>query len=156
MHFLFFFFFFNVYFIFETETEHERGRVRERRRHRIWDRLQALSCRYRARCRAWTHGPRDHDLSRSQTLNRLSHPGAPVSVFLKRHSYLPCGCRLLLSSCPDMLSLRTYTTYIQHLDLWFNYYLGHHWEAFQVAKCKDFVSYPSTFVHHSPSLWTVA
>ena len=23
------------------------------------------------------HGPRDHDLSRRQTLNQLSHPGAP-------------------------------------------------------------------------------
>ena len=47
--------FFNL-FIFERqrETEREQGRGRERRRHRIWSRLQALSC--------WT-------------LNRLSHPG---------------------------------------------------------------------------------
>ena len=30
---------------------------------------------------ARTHGPRDHDLSRSRTLNQLSHPGAPVVYF---------------------------------------------------------------------------
>ena len=52
---------------------------RERGRHRIQSRLQALSCLHKAQRGAWTHGPRDHDLSRSRTLNRLSHPGAPVS-----------------------------------------------------------------------------
>ena len=26
-------------------------------------------------------GPLDHDLSQSQTLNRLSHPGAPMNTF---------------------------------------------------------------------------
>ena len=51
----------------------------ERGRHRIWNRLQALSCQHRARCGARTHGPRDHDLSRSRPLNRLSQPGAPWS-----------------------------------------------------------------------------
>ena len=30
-----------------------------------------------AQCGARTHRPRDHDLSRSRTLNRRSHPGAP-------------------------------------------------------------------------------
>ena len=70
--------FFNVYlFLRQREMEHERGRVRERGRHRIWSRLQALSCQHRARRGAQTHGPWDHDLSWSQT---LSHPGAPISI----------------------------------------------------------------------------
>ena len=64
----------------QRETEHERGRVRERGRHRIWNRLQALSCQHRARCGARTHGPRNHDLSQSRPLNQLSHPGAPLQI----------------------------------------------------------------------------
>ena len=76
--------FFNVYlFLRQRETEHERGRVRERGGHRIWNRLQALSCRHRAWRGAQTHKPWDHDLSWSRTLNRLSHPGAPVYLFLR-------------------------------------------------------------------------
>ena len=57
--------------IFERERERERewGSGRERWRHRIQSRLQDLSCPHRARCGAPTHGPRDHDLSRSRTLN---------------------------------------------------------------------------------------
>ena len=61
----------------------ERDRVRagegkrDRGRHRIWSRLQALSCQHGA----W-HGARtlelwDHDLSWSQMPNQLSHPRAP-------------------------------------------------------------------------------
>ena len=53
----------------------------ERRRHSVQYRLQALSCQHRAQRGARTHKPRDHDLSRSGTLNRLSHPGAPKCVF---------------------------------------------------------------------------
>ena len=49
----------------------------ERGRHRIRNRLQALSCQHRAPRGAPTHEPRDHDLSRSRKLNRLSHPDAP-------------------------------------------------------------------------------
>ena len=49
----------------------------ERARHRIWNRLQALSCQHRARRGARTHELRDRDLSWSWTLSRLSHPGAP-------------------------------------------------------------------------------
>ena len=75
-------FFFNIYlFLRQRETEHEPGRVRERRRHRIRNKLQPLSCQHRARHGARTHRPRDHDLSRSRTRNRLSHPGAPVLCF---------------------------------------------------------------------------
>ena len=73
-------------FIYFFETERDRAWMgegqRERGRHRIQNRLQALSCRHRARSRAQTHRPRDHDLSRSWTLNWLSHPDAPkISVF---------------------------------------------------------------------------
>ena len=64
----------------ETETEREQGRGRERGRHRIWSRLQALSCRHRAWRGAQTHKPRDHDLSRCRTLNRLSRPGIPRNI----------------------------------------------------------------------------
>ena len=74
----FFLIFFNVYlFLRQRETEHERGRVRERETQNL---KQALSCQHRARRGARTHGPRDHDLSRSRPLNRLSHPGAPVAL----------------------------------------------------------------------------
>ena len=53
--FLFFLIFFNVYlFLRQRETEHEQGRSRERGRHRIQSRLQALSCKHRARCGAQT------------------------------------------------------------------------------------------------------
>ena len=68
-------------FIYFWEWGRERqstsGGGEERRRHRVQRRLQALSCHHKAWCRAPTHRPRDYDLSRSQTLNRLSHPGVP-------------------------------------------------------------------------------
>ena len=71
-------------YLFLRERERQRGqrRGRERGRHRIPSRLQALICQHRARCGARTHEPRDHDLSRSRTLNRLSHPGAPPPLFV--------------------------------------------------------------------------
>ena len=69
--------FFLTFIHFLIETERERGRGRERGRHRIWRRLQVLSCQHRAWSRALIHEPWDHDLSRGQTPNQLSHPGAP-------------------------------------------------------------------------------
>ena len=65
----------------QRETEHEHGRGQELGRHRIWSRLQALSCQHRAWHGVQTHKPWDHDLSQSQTLNWLSHPGAPAGFF---------------------------------------------------------------------------
>ena len=44
---------------------------------RIPSRFQVPSCRHGARRGARTHGPRQPDLSRSRTLNRLSQPGVP-------------------------------------------------------------------------------
>ena len=75
--------FLKIYLFWERErkTESEWGRGRERGRHRIRSRLQALSCQHRAWCGAWTHELRDHDLSWSQTLNQLSHPGVPYKKF---------------------------------------------------------------------------
>ena len=85
------FFFFNIFlmlFIFwGRETEHEQGRGRERERDththththtHTQNPKQAPSCQHRTRCGARTHGLWDHDLSWTQTLNRLSHPGAPI------------------------------------------------------------------------------
>ena len=78
-------------FIFEREgeTEHKWERGSERGRHRITSRLQALSCQHRARRGARTHRPRDHDLSRSQMLNLLSHSGAPrfINLFFKERQH---------------------------------------------------------------------
>ena len=72
--------FFNVYLFLR---QCKQGRGRERGRHRIQSKLQALNCQHRAWHGAWTHELWDHDLSRSQTLNRLSHPGAPrLRIFL--------------------------------------------------------------------------
>ena len=59
----------------------------QRGRHRIWNRLQALSCQHRARRGAQTHGPWDHDLSQSWLLNWLSHPGAPSFSTFKNLSF---------------------------------------------------------------------
>ena len=83
MHILFFFYFFLTFIYFwDRERQSMNGGGSERGKHRIWNRLQALSCQHRARRRAQTHELRDHDLSRSQPLNRLSHPGAPALCFL--------------------------------------------------------------------------
>ena len=67
----------NVYWFLRDRQNTSGGRGRERRRPRIWSRFQGLSCQHRTRHGAQTHEPRDHDLSRSQTLNWLSHSGAP-------------------------------------------------------------------------------
>ena len=64
------------------------GEEAERGRHRIQSKLQALSCQHRAQPRAQTHKPENHDLSPSQTLNRLSHPGTPTWFLFKAASSL--------------------------------------------------------------------
>ena len=97
------------------ETEHEQGRGRERGRHRIRSRLQAPSCRHRAPRGAQTHELRDHDLSQSRMLNRLSHPGAPRMVLnmldrSMRSPILPCRSHLssLQASCSFLPSHVTF------------------------------------------------
>ena len=69
---------FQCLFIFEKERERKQGRGRERRRHSIWSRLQAPSCQQGAQHGAQNHELWDHDLSQSQMLNQLGHPGAPI------------------------------------------------------------------------------
>ena len=64
---------------------------------------QAPHCQQWARCRAWTHQPRDH-VSRSLPLNRLSHPGAP-----EMYRFL-CSC---ISFLPIPVSTNTYVWNIQ-------------------------------------------
>ena len=84
-------FFQKIYlFIFEREgeTESEWRRHRERGRHRIQSRPQAPNCQHRARCRARTHKPWDHDLSQSWLLNQLSHPGTPHFIFLQAYDII--------------------------------------------------------------------
>ena len=84
--------FFILMFISERETECQQGRGRERGRPRIRSRLRAPSCQHRARCGTQTHTPRDHDLSASLMLNRLSHPGSPRNPWFPRAcSRLPCA-----------------------------------------------------------------
>ena len=85
------------------DTEHKWGRGRETGRHRIPSRLQVLSCQHTAWCGARARKPRDHDLSRSGTLNWLSHPGAPGS-----HSW----------SAPDFPMLRTIWN-LRKREVWF-------------------------------------
>ena len=105
-----FFFFLNVYF-WDRERQSMNGGRSERGRHRIRNRLQALSCQHRAWRGARTHGPQDHDLSRSRPLNRLSHPGTPVVVVLK-YIYklphiLPCPFPWLYTGCCDSPVMHT-------------------------------------------------
>ena len=72
--------FFNVYlFLIDRSWAGEGQKERETQN---TNRLPALNCQHRARCRAWTHEPWDYDLSRSQILNRLSHPGIPTNLIL--------------------------------------------------------------------------
>ena len=70
--------FFNVY-LFWGEREHTRAWVGEGQREReTEDSKQALHWQQKAQCGTRTHEPWDHDLSWNQTLNRLSHPSAPL------------------------------------------------------------------------------
>ena len=92
------FFFFFLVFIFERETECKQGRGRERGRHRIRSRLQTPSRQHRGGHGSRTHEPRDHNLSRSRTLNRLSHPGVPaICNFYLSPSFSACAgqCEVL-------------------------------------------------------------
>ena len=56
------------------ERKSKQGRSRERETE---DLKKVLYWQQRAQCGAWTHKPRDHDLSQSRMLNWLSHPHAP-------------------------------------------------------------------------------
>ena len=57
---------------------------KERARHRIWSRLQVLSCQHRDWHRARIHELWDRDLNQSWTLNQLSHLDVPIHSFFCR------------------------------------------------------------------------
>ena len=61
-----------------THTQCEWGRSRERGRHRIWRRLQAPNCQQSS---IWGLNSWHYVLSRSRTLNWLSHPDTPAVRF---------------------------------------------------------------------------
>ena len=63
------------------QSKHKLGRDRERGTE---DPKWGLCWQQTAWCRTRTHEPRDHDVSQSQMLNRLSHPGAPRKVEFKQ------------------------------------------------------------------------
>ena len=73
-------FFFDLYNVFTFEREMTFGGSAERVGERGSEAGSALTAA--TRCEAQTHKPQDHDLSQSQTLHRLSHPGAPVQQIL--------------------------------------------------------------------------
>ena len=79
---LFIFYFFNVY-LFLRECKLGRGKERGRE-----DPKQALHWQQCAQRGAWTHKPRDDDLSWSQTLNWLSHPGVSRDMPLNHFIFL--------------------------------------------------------------------
>ena len=89
---LFFFFNFFLPCIYFWETERDRAWVGEGQRERETEseagsRLRAVSTEPD---RTWTHRLRDHDLSQSWMLNRLSHPGAPTfCLFLISRQHAP-------------------------------------------------------------------
>ena len=70
--------FFKCLFIFE------RGRIGEGQREKESQAGSTLSV-HGSQCRAQTHEPRDCDLSQSQKLNQLSHPGAPYWEIFKKN-----------------------------------------------------------------------
>ena len=81
---MFLFIFLTFIYFWDRERQSMNGGGSERGRQRIWNRFQALSCQHRAQCGARTHGPGDHDLSRSQPLNRLRPPRCPCFYWFLR------------------------------------------------------------------------
>ena len=85
-----FLFFFYVYLLILREKEKERGRERERggaeRQGERENPRQAPCC---------VHAPTNHEIMtgaeiKSQTLNQMSHPGAPLARFFVA---FPCQCQ---------------------------------------------------------------
>ena len=98
-------------------------------------RFQALSRQHRVQCGAGASELRDHDLSQSGMLNRLSHPRAPMEVL-----YFHVNLSMHLNRC--FLPLAQYFCTVLY------------WEGFQVilsialpAKSPSFSSSQRTSVH---------
>ena len=124
-------------YIWERQRQSTRGggAEKERGRPRIRSRTQAPSCQHRAQRGAQTHKPRDHDVSQSWMLNRLSHPGAPgIGPFFKVSSRpmwgwnstprprVTCSTNWARRKPPPFLSLADTQCYIRFRRTvwWFN------------------------------------
>ncbi|XP_053063660.1 uncharacterized protein LOC113595847 isoform X5 [Acinonyx jubatus] len=84
----------------QRETEHAWGRNKGRGRRRIPSRPQAPSCQHRARHGARTHGPRDHDPSRSRRLTEPpGHPELENLSGLCGSHYIYIGEHQCLGEC---------------------------------------------------------
>ena len=110
-------YFFN-FFIFERAWVGARHKEEETE-----DLKWALCSQQQARCRAQTQKLQDHDLSWSQMLNKLSHPGAPKVVLCKR-SMLTCSVdwqntNILLGVFFLLLSVMTVLSAISKCIFWF-------------------------------------
>ena len=69
----------------ERERKREQGRGREEGRHRIWSRLQALSCQHSPKWGTRTHEQRGHDLSQSWRLTDWATQAPLDQSFKKSH-----------------------------------------------------------------------
>ena len=78
-----FFFFLRFYlFVIEREARASTGRQSGRQRQRQRQREKQAPCRARSPMWDSIPGRWDHDLSRRQLLNQLSHPGVPFKLIL--------------------------------------------------------------------------
>ena len=101
---------FNVYLFLRERQSTSRGSA-ERERERQTDRQNskhALSSELSAQSLTWssTHKLRDHDMSRSQTLNWLSHPCTPIYILF--YFVIELSVFLLLSSKTSLCILDPY------------------------------------------------
>ena len=148
-------------FIFERESASRGGT--ERGKHRIWSRLQALSCQHRAWCGAQAHKLWDHDLSWSRPLNQLSHPGAPRSHFLLTRTffYLKHASEYMVLKdiytyvcvcvCVSHLRKIEYTHFLQvHRQIaWLNHIKGDITNITNLGRLKSYhLRFPATMVHN--------
>jgi len=112
-------FFFKILFIYlrKSEKQYERGECQREKQTPQW-----------ARSPIWGSIPglRDHDLSRRQTSNWLSHPGAPNSLVLKKN-VLPlhtCAFTLVLTPSVWFSLLCSYSEFPKYFPLqWGVYHL---------------------------------
>ena len=101
--------FLNVYSFLRDRDRAQAGEGQRERE--TWNLKQAPGSELRASHRVRTHELRDHDLSWRQTLNQLSHPGAPL--FIKLLHLLPAQSQSSSSFICAYLSESVTTTVLQ-------------------------------------------
>ena len=96
-----------IYFLRDRDREWVGEGQRERETQNL--KLQALSCQCRAQRRA-----RTRNLSRSQMLSQLSHPGGPILSTLKIYNYI---CQLFLNKVKkkERMSKSKYVSFLKPL-----------------------------------------